>query len=100
MKLKKSLFSQRGQSTVEYVLLLAVIVSLAYAVLRHEAFRRFFGPGSEGFLAITKYIEHSYRHGGPEKEYTYSSDSYRTSGRHWSYTKESHFFGPKKKYPD
>lgn len=54
-----------GQSTVEYILLLAVLVSLSFVVLNNAAFKDFIAGNSGLFLTIRKGVEYSYRYGIP-----------------------------------
>jgi Flp pilus assembly pilin Flp len=55
--------SQFGQSTVEYVLLLAVVVSLFVSIFRSPAFQQFFGEDSSFFNAIAQKMRLDYRYG-------------------------------------
>ena len=57
--------SVSGQSTVEYLLLLVVIMSLVVTVFRSDAFNQFFAEDSAFFAKIERLIEYSYRHGVP-----------------------------------
>jgi hypothetical protein len=66
---KQNLFLRNdGQSTVEYVLLLMVVVTLSLSVFRGRKFQEFFGKDSEFFIAMGKRIEFAYQHGyeGPD----------------------------------
>ena len=48
---------------VEYILLVAVLASLAMTVLKSDAFNNLFGPNSEVFTRMRDYMEYTYRHG-------------------------------------
>jgi hypothetical protein len=58
-----SLNNSRGQSTVEYVLLLAVVLSMFYSVFRSRTFQEFFGEDSSFFNAIAQKMRLDYRYG-------------------------------------
>lgn len=55
---------QRGQSTVEYILLLAVVVSLVSTVINSSYFKRFFGENSSFFVSLANSMERNYRYAG------------------------------------
>jgi hypothetical protein len=88
----------QGQSTVEYVLLLAVIMVLVYSVLQSDRFKETLGQDSEIFAAMEKYIEYTYRHGGPGL-----TDPSTYAGDHETYKKDgaigTRFFTPAEQYP-
>lgn len=52
-----------GQSTVEYILLLLVVVSLGMGVYNSATFQQFFGEDSGFFDLIKKQMEISYTYG-------------------------------------
>jgi hypothetical protein len=99
---------QKGQTTVEYILLFAVVVSLVMTVYKSAAFRRLFGEQGEVGLKIKAQNEFSYRHAfhisGSEREPV--PDIPRENKDitiHPSYVdsssaNESRFFGPKEPY--
>ncbi len=100
--------NQRGQTTVEYILLFAVVVSLVLTVYKSAAFKRIFGEQGEVGLKIKAQNEFSYRHAfhisGAEREPV--PDIARDNKDitiHPSYVdlsggNESRFFGPKEPY--
>ncbi|MEK6626334.1 MAG: hypothetical protein AABY86_15295 [Bdellovibrionota bacterium] len=53
----------RGQSTVEYILMLAVVASLAAMILNSERFKKTLGAESEIFKKFAQRLEFTYRHG-------------------------------------
>ena len=55
--------NQLGQSTVEYVLLLAVVLSVFFTVFRSRTFQDFFGEDSSFFNAIAQKMRLDYRYG-------------------------------------
>ncbi|MBK23677.1 MAG: hypothetical protein CME70_06690 [Halobacteriovorax sp.] len=90
--------NQKGQSTVEYILLLAVIISLALAFLNSPIVKRFVGSESEMMKLMYVRMIYAYRHGrmGEEDESNYERE-------HETYfdkvNGESRFFAPAEKYP-
>ena len=77
---------RRGQSTVEYLLLIAVVVTLLTAVLRHPRFQNYIGEDGEFFQRYSQVISYTYRHGryGDKKEaqddYVSKHDTYKREG--------------------
>jgi hypothetical protein len=55
--------SEKGQSVVEYILLLLVIVVLSNAVFKSDLFLDFVGPDSDFFQRLKVQTEYAYRHG-------------------------------------
>ena len=55
--------NESGQSAVEYILLLLVVVSLAMSVYNSRTFQDFFGEDSSFFDAIKNQMELSYQYG-------------------------------------
>ena len=97
----------KGQSVVEYILLLSVITFITLTIMRSDFLKKSIGPEGNVTAAIKKMFEHSYRHGyldhidrvtkrpgalpGPGKK-----------GDHGSYVNdkgESRFYGPAVQYP-
>lgn len=86
---------ERGQSTVEYILLFAVIISLITFVFQSDAYQALFGDNGKFTSVFKREIEYSYRHGlGGRKRF--ERPSYNT-GRHDSYN--GRFFGARDAYP-
>lgn len=106
MGMRKVLKSERGQTLVEYILLLVVAVSLALTFYRSEAFRRLFGERGEIGAKIKNQNEFAYRHAfyssGPGR--TVLEDVPRDNkdiSIHPSYAEPgvgTRFFGPKEAY--
>ena len=102
----------KGQSTVEYVLLLGVIVLLVLSVIRSKAFKDFLGDEGKIFVAYKDYMECSYhlpmpcdrlgKSGSTESEVKSLINGYK--GTHPGYTPgagtETRFFGPIVEYKD
>jgi hypothetical protein len=97
-----------GQTTVEYILLFVVVISLVMTVYKSAAFKRMFGDQGEVGLKIKAQNEFSYRHAfhisGSEREPL--PDIPRDNKdilNHPSYVDvssagDSRFFGPKDPY--
>lgn len=72
----------RGQSTVEYILVIAVVLSLTILVFRSNQFRDFLGENGRMTDIVTRQLEYSYRHGRPgDTRFTqpnYSSETHET----------------------
>lgn len=106
-EIKKNIIKRdSGQSVVEYILLLAVIVTLCAVILNSDLFKRYLGPNSTIFVSLKKYMEYSYRHAQPPPldNLTSYQDSSEYSSRHESYYNlekdSSRFFMPSTKYPE
>ncbi|MGB0453616.1 MAG: hypothetical protein ACPGJV_07855 [Bacteriovoracaceae bacterium] len=104
-KVFRDLNSNLGQSVIEYILLLLIIVSAINLVFKSDQFRSFFGNDSQFFRMIATKIQYGYRHGTMEDSQTRESDRYDYNGIHESYCKSpcngqnSRFFLPLEKYP-
>ena len=88
----------RGQSTVEYILMLAVVASLAAMILNSERFKKTLGADSEIFKKFAQRLEFTYRHGVSGA----GDPTSRTPpfGMHETYFKgASRIFMPTGKYP-
>lgn len=87
--------NQIGQSTVEYVLLFAVVASIASFVFKSDAFGKLFGEQGKFANVYKRELEYSYRHGLSGRK-VFSQPNY-SSGSHDSYS--GRFFGSKDAYP-
>lgn len=87
--------NQKGQSTVEYILLFAVVASIAFTIFNGLGFTEIFGPDGQVATTYRNQLEFSYRHGfvrngtGGEPNYE--------DGNHESY--QSKFFSASDPYP-
>ena len=94
-----NLVKQKGQSTVEYVLLMGVIMTLTITILSSQPLQDFLGEDSEFLTILKNRMEYSYRHGVPGSEDTGGYDSLD----HESYVAESgetRFFIPNGGYSE
>jgi len=97
-KQKFDFLNQKGQSMVEYILLLSVIVTLGVAIFRSDLFQNLWGPESEIFRRLKENLAFSYRHGlGGENDRTQNN----YSGKHETYYdgSKTRFFLPTDEYP-
>ena len=82
--------NNKGQSTVEYLLLLVVVTALAFSIYNSARFKNFLEPDSEFFAIVKNKIEFSYRHG-----YDSQQDETGDIAGHYTFVKnggESRFF--------
>lgn len=86
---------QSGQSTVEYILLFAVVAVLANFVFQSEQFRSLFGDEGRFANVFKRQMEYSYRH-GLEGSTPFTTPNYRNAD-HDSY--KGRFFGAIEPYP-
>lgn len=97
----KTLLNSKGQSTVEYILLLVVVASLAFTVFQSDAFKEFFGENSSFFATVKKRVQFTYRH-GLEGEKEEDNFSYNDGRNHFTYFNEeegtTRFFLPLEGY--
>lgn len=93
------IFGKSGQSTVEYILLLAVVSSMGFTVYNSRFFKQMFGENSSVFDALRKRMEYDYRYTQDGAEDTLGTDY---NGQHESYFAqggaESHYFFPQNEY--
>jgi len=93
-------FLSKGQSTVEYLLLFAVMSAITLSILGSDKFKQIMGRDSEFFVALKNYMEYSYRHGSPGSR---DVSTTRSGGVHELYYNISkgvtHFFIPLDEYP-
>jgi hypothetical protein len=96
--------TEKGQTVVEYLLLMVVAISLVLTFYRSEAFRRLFGE--QGFVGtqIKSQTEFSYRHAfSRNRPATDIAPNNKDGSSHPSYADlnegGTRFFGPKGVYP-
>ena len=88
---------RKGQSTVEYLLLLVVVISLASVVFKTRLFQEIFGRDSDFIAALIGRMEYAYRHGRmgevDHPDYREHPTFYNKSEN------KSRFFSPAEAYP-
>ena len=95
-------FFQRGQSTVEYILVLAVIVSLALMILgRSSIFQKYLANDSLFMDGVKNYWEYTYRHAGDPNGRVNAESVVGDKHDLYQNSQEggSHFFIPAQAYP-
>ena len=87
------IIGRQGQSTIEYLLLIAVIVIVVTAVFRHQRLQAFLGREGEFFQQYARSLGYNYRHGiphdrnlpgidqRPQDSYQTEHDTYKRSDR-------------------
>jgi len=85
----------KGQSTVEYILLFAVVISLISFVFKSDLYKGLFGDNGKFSSVYRKEMEYSYTHGRPGQK-GFQRPNYG-SGNHDSY--QGRFFSAKDPYP-
>ena len=91
--------NKKGQSVVEYILLLAVISSIGYSFYNNRAFKEFIRGDIGLFANLRKRMEYSYRCGrevGPDVDHAEAMGFQYQSNKHDTYfnkkTGTSRFF--------
>ena len=91
---------ENGQSIVEYIMLLGVVLLLVLTVLKNDRFREMMGPNSTIVNGMRDSMMYSYRHGRPGLS---SNDTSNNDSAHDTYSKsggsESRFFSGNDPYP-
>lgn len=93
---------QKGQSVVEYLLLMGVVVALSFTFFHSALFKSYFSGEGDVFTTFRKTLEYSYRNGLPGMDQV-PAGTYPQSYVHPSYVNQpagmTRFFGPVNKYP-
>jgi Flp pilus assembly pilin Flp len=94
---------QRGQTLVEYILLLTVAISLVLTFFNSQLFKKYFGTGGEIGQMVKEENEFGYRHGylkgRPPGGEPLSYNGFDHPSYYNSQAGETRFFGPKENYP-
>lgn len=93
--------NERGQTTVEYILILFVIITVYALVLKNPRLKQFMSGGTV-IEELANYMQYCYRHALPGNiKETYPA--FYQSPTHQSYSGgasgSTRFFGPKQGYP-
>ncbi len=97
VRMGKQIFSlkQSGQSVVEYVFLLVVVVFLLMTFFNSDLFQMYLGSGGKYYQTFSQQFEYSYRHGlprGPAGDELFNPTYSPGMG-------ETRFFGGRGAYP-
>lgn len=91
--------SNKGQSVVEYILLMAVVASIGFAFYNNQRFKEFLGGQTGFFAAMRNGMAYSYRYGRdlkPEVDFNQAQSFNYQSRDHDTYfnksTGKSRFF--------
>lgn len=91
---------ESGQSIVEYIMLLGVVLLLVLTVLKNDRFQDIMGPNSTIVNGMRDSMMYSYRHGRPGLS---SADTSNYTSSHETYTRSdgngSRFFSNNDPYP-
>lgn len=91
-----------GQSTVEYLLLIAVVISILTTIFNSDLFKNLLGNNGRFAKAIKEETQWNYRHGLQGRQPSPVPIKY-SGGTHPTYYNqavgESRFFGPVEPYP-
>ena len=89
--------NERGQTTVEYVLLMGVIFTLILTIMNTQAYDNMFGQNSIVFQQLKSKVEFSYRHAF----FSQGNQAVNYANTHPSFDNqvESRFFQPAEEYP-
>jgi hypothetical protein len=94
---------QLGQSTVEYILLLAVVISLIFVVINSDRFKDLLGDGGGLAQRVKQELEWNYRFGSQFYGDQGAWNTNLTGSSHPAYWNQrrsnSHFIGPLRPYP-
>ena len=96
-----TLKSHKGQSTVEYILLLAVVMSLVYLVVNSDRFKDLIGDDGAFATKMKNESEWNYRFANQGKDgFTMLTYPNGTNPTYWNAANgQSRFVGPLKPYP-
>ena len=87
--------SQSGQSTVEYILLFAVVAALVTTVIKSDSFQGVFGENGTFGSVYKRELEFSYRHGLGGRT-PFATPNYKDPKEHDTYNKK--FFASRAVY--
>ena len=88
---------EEGQSIIEYLMLMAVIVSLSAVIYRSSTFKNYMGDNSLFFRALRDRMQFSYQYALPGSGKVNSS--YGQDHKSYVENGETRFFTPAEKYP-
>ncbi|MCO4753809.1 MAG: hypothetical protein KC478_04980 [Bacteriovoracaceae bacterium] len=99
MESQRQILNHSGQTLVEYILLLAVVVSLTTFAFKSDYWQSYFGPDGKIDEVFRARLEYSYRHALGGKDF-YSQPNYGDRNHDSYYDNGStRFFRPREAYP-
>lgn len=93
------LLDQKGQSSVEYLMLVVIIVSMTIAVLKSNAFQDFFGSQGQFATVYKSEIEFSYTNSYQGREAFEEPDYNNPDHSSYKGSSGTRFFGANQEYP-
>jgi hypothetical protein len=87
----------KGQSLIEYLMLLSVIMILGFSIFNSDKFKKMTGADSEVFNSYKRHIEYTYMHGlsGSSNGANIKPDYIKIHDTYWNNEKNTtHFFTP------
>lgn len=92
--------SQKGQSMVEYILLLVVVISLIHTIINSNRFKDLIGKEGRFATKMKGEAQWNYRHGSPGNGAAVIYSTAKDHPTYYNLSKNmSHFIGPKDPYP-
>lgn len=95
--------NEKGQTAVEYILLLAVIVSVTTMIFNSDFVRDYFGENGTFVRTFKRELEYSYRHAVPPTRAStgrINNQNYRSANhKSYRYNGNTRFFGALNGYP-
>ena len=97
---KDILAREEGQSMVEYLLLITVVVSLAMAIFKSDLYVKFMGANSPYFITMKNYFEYTYRFGSEGTQINPTYNTYTDTNPLYidDVGSQSRFFLPSEEY--
>jgi hypothetical protein len=95
--------NKKGQSMLEYILLMAVMTTIGMTLFKSKVFTDFMGPNSVFFDELRSRYAFTYRYGSPPTGNEDPTEGNSYSNKHEAYfngsTNETRFFTPVDTYP-
>ncbi len=92
-----SLKNNQGQSTIEYVLLMGVVLTYMLVVFRSNVFQSFLGTEGKFFVRYKAFVEFTYRY--PVSGFVDPAPDYQLTHPGYFQGGDTRFFGLESKYP-
>ncbi len=92
------ILNKKGQSVVEYIMLMAVVSFLVSAIYNSDAFNKFFGEGGTFAKAMSREISTMYQF-GLRTDRSYRDNYAAPTHSNYKGGDQTRFFGAKDPYP-